>query len=321
MRKVFLCLLIILMAVSSAMAEEYTVPASFATIQAAIDSPSVLAGDKIIVGPGEHAGALVTKAVEIKGEDGATIVSGPSHGSGMSQGFRIMVGGGGCSINHLKFTVDLAVMNGAAQNDVTVSHCTFISPVQAVSNWRGSRWEISNNEIIGLRCRNGGGIGILLGDYAATAAGVKDNIVSHNKIYGTLQNLAGELGGYNGSGIVLYADFRYGNAGADEISSNRVVKNKIGLVSDTPSLVDVVAIELTDSRDDITLSQQVIRENTVGFNDLRETALQLVLTPEALADCNTISRNLGENRGHGLHPKAFGPGGGMITVWPKVSDD
>ena len=98
--------------------------------------------------------------------------------------------------------------------------------------------------------------------------------------------------------------------GASDLAYNRVVKNKVTLLSDTPGTVDVVAIELTDTRDDVTASPYpVIYNNALGFNDLRGTALQIALTPLDLENHNNISRNLGENRGHGLHPSVFGPGG------------
>jgi hypothetical protein len=264
-----------------------------------------------VVGPGNFAGAFVTKSVEIKGIGGAVIDSGPAHSSGQFQGFRLMAGSAGTIISHLTFTVDLAIMNGGAVGNVTVSHCTFLDTVQAISNWRGNGWEISHNVITDLQTSCGGGIGIFIGDY--TGGVVEDNVVSHNKISGVLhvggwyEDPSQEQGGYAGSGIVLYADFRDGSAGAAEISKNRVVNNKVSLVSDTPGLVDVVAIELTDTRDDPT--KLVISGNAIGFNDMRGTTDQLVLTPEALSDVNSISRNLGKNRGQGLHPSLFGPGG------------
>ncbi|MDH4135826.1 MAG: hypothetical protein OEW09_03785 [Anaerolineae bacterium] len=309
----FVLVLLALLAVpSTAMAGKpgnvWHVPDDFATIQEAIDSTMVFGGDTILVGPGNHAGALVTKAVEIKGEDGAVIGSGPMHPAGLSQGFLLLAESDGTVISHLRFTVDLAIMNGAAVNDVTVTHCTFVNTIQGVSNWRGSGWEISHNEISDLRTRCGGGIGILVADFSG--GDVKYNVVSHNKITGVLHVATGDCGGYNGSGIVLYADFRWGGAGAKEISYNRVVKNKVSLVSDTPDVVDVVAIELTDSRDDDEADPYpVIFDNAIGFNDLRGTALQIDLTPDDLGNHNDISRNLGDNRGHGSHPSVFGPGG------------
>ena len=195
-------------------------------------------------------------------------------------------------------------MNGNAANEITVTQCSFNNTIQAISNWRGSGWEITHNVITNLRTRCGGGIGILVGDY--TGGIVTDNVISHNKISGTLNVSGGDCGGYNGSGIVLFADFRWGAGGAESIEFNRVVKNNIALTSNTPTLVNFAAIELTDTRDDNSLDP-VIVENGIGFNDLRGAAIQMVLTPDGLDNpTNDISRNFGENRGHGLHPSAFG---------------
>jgi len=286
----------------------WMVPDDFMTIQEAIDSPLVEDGDTILVGPGPASGAYVDKAIEIKGVGGAVIDSGPMHPAGLSMGFRLLAGSDGATISHLTFEVDLAIMNGGAVGDVTVSHCTFLDAIQAVSNWGGSGWEISHNEIIDLRTRNGGGIGILVAD--SSGGEVMDNVISHNTISGTLQVFEGDGGGYNGSGIVIYADFRWSRAGAEEISNNSVVKNKVGMASDTPDVVDIAAFELTDTRDDPDADPfPVIFDNAIGFNDFRGTALQIALTPEELGDCNDISRNLGDNRGQGSHPSVFGPGG------------
>jgi hypothetical protein len=221
-----------------ALSADWTVPGNFATIQLAIDDPLVNNGDRIfVVGPGSFAGASVTKAVEIKGIGGAVINSGPAHGSGLIQGFRMLAGSDGAIISHLTFKVDLAIMNGGGVDSVSVSHCTFLNTIQAVSNWRGSGWDISHNEIIDLRTRNGGGIGILIGDYLGGS--VSGNVVSHNNIEGALHLFSGEKGGYAGSGIVLYADFRSGGAGAKAITLNQVVKNKVSIASDNPLLVDI----------------------------------------------------------------------------------
>ncbi len=283
--------------------EVWHVPGDFTTIQAAIDSADVLAGDTIMVGPGSFAGALVTKSVEIKGEGDAVIDSGPPRGSWI-QGFRMLTGSAGATISHFTFTVDLGIMNGDGVKDVTVTQCTFENSVQAVSNWRGSGWEITHNNIHDLRCRNGGGIGILVADY--TGGIVADNLVAHNKITGTLHVDPIDQGGYSGTGIVLYADFRWNRDGAANIEFNRILKNTVAIVSDTPDVVDVYAFELTDTLNDPNLPP-VLSNNTVGFNDWRDTLNMdsgpVLLTPENLGDVNLISRNLGDNRGHDAHPQ------------------
>lgn len=277
--------------------------ADYGTIQEAVDN--AIDGDTIMVCPGSYDGVALSKSVEIKGTDGAVITGGPAHGSGLSQGFRMLAGSDGATISQLRFEVDLAIMNGDAVNNVTVSHNEFVNAVQAVSNWRGDYWTISHNTILDLSTRCGGGIGILIGDYSGSEA--NNNVVSHNDISGTLHVDPNDCGGYDGTGIVLYADYRWNRLGG-EILENQVTRNKIALESDTPAVVDVIAIELTDTRDDDQLTP-VITDNAVGFNDLRGTTTQLALTPENLDEVNNISRNLGDNRGHGSHPSVLGPGG------------
>ena len=274
------------------------VPGDYTSIEDAVGAAT--SGDVIVVGPGEYAGCLLTKQVTIVGCGKTIISSGPAHTSGLVQGFRLLVGSGGSTFMHLTFTVDLAIMNGASVDGVEVSRCTFLNTIQAVSNWGGSHWTITHNKITDLRTRNGGGIGILVGD--RFGGYVHDNLVAHNTITGTLFVWSEDGGGYDGTGIVLYADFRWGASGSSGIHDNTVKHNKVSLVSDTPDVVDVIGIELTDTRDDPELSP-IIYDNYVGFNDLRGTETQIALTPESLADVNYISRNLGGHRGHGLHPR------------------
>lgn len=294
---VLLLAMVVSAPVTAAPATVWHVPENFTTIQDAIDSDDVLAGDTILVGPGSHAGALVTKSVVIKGKGGAVIDDGPVYYDGLIFGFLLLEDSGGATISHLRFEVDFPIM-GSLVNNVTVKHCTLVDPIQGISNWGGSRWVISHNEILDMRTACGGGIGIFIGDWQAVEGGVNDNVVSHNEITGTLHVASDDCGGYDGAGIDLYADFRWGADGAEKITNNRVVHNKVSLTSDNPTVVDVAAIGLEDSREEA----GVIYDNVVGFNDLRGTELQIDLLPEELDEYNTISRNLGDNRGHGVVP-------------------
>lgn len=318
-RLLIICVAAVFMTVqgNTVQAVTWYVPEDFATIQLAIDDASVADGDKIVVQAGIYFGATVNKAVEIVGED-AVINDGPNTHSFLRGGFVFPGGGTGSGATIRGFTflcesqpgytddgkLDFPVFSRGA-NEVTVEHNLMVNSLQAITNWSGSGWEIAHNEIHDLQTLNGGGIGILVGDYQGGT--VEDNMISHNTITGTLNVWENDGGGYAGSGIVLYADFRSGKAGAYEIKNNIVIKNKVSLVSDTPDVVDVVAFELTDTRDNETLDS-VIFDNSIGFNDFRGTVLQIALTPEKLDECNDISRNLGENRGQGLHPSVFGAG-------------
>jgi hypothetical protein len=201
MKKIFVIILAFGLAISmanfksSASAAEWSVPGNFATIQDAIDDTSVNDGDKIMVGPGQHAGAIVKKAVEIKGEEGAVVNSGPLLTTyqpcgtivldiGFQFGFVGYPPGSGATISHIKFEgVAFPIFSRGADN-VTVTQCTMVNPIQGVTNWAGNGWEISHNVITDLRSANGGGIAIIVADHLGGT--VTDNIVSHNKISGTL---------------------------------------------------------------------------------------------------------------------------------------
>ena len=311
-----------LLVAAPAVADDWSVPGDFSTIQDAINSVNVNPGDRIFVGPGTFFGATVTKSVEIIGIGVAVIDDGPNTHSFLRAGFYFApdYSGNGAKIRGFIFQgaqqmdyvddayLDFGIFSRGA-DAVTVEHCGFLDCLQAISNWAGSGWNIRHNRFEGLWTLNGGGIAILVGDRFGGM--VTDNLISHNKIGGFLSTGPLEKGGYAGSGIVLYADFRYGQSGSAAIKSNRVVKNTIALTSFNPTLVDVVAIELTDTRGDPNaVPYPVIFDNAVGFNDVRGTVLTLVLIPEELEDCNYISRNLGitkSNRGQGLHPEVFGP--------------
>ena len=193
------------------------------------------------------------KAVEIRGTGDARIVPGPLHPSGRTYRLPDRRGGGrrrwrrghDCPAD-VHDEVDLPVFSRGA-NDVTVSHNLFLNPNQGVTNRGGSGWDISYNTFRDLRTDYGGGIAIVVADHLGRD--VQDNLVAHNNISGMLHVSATDCGGYVGTGIVLFADFRWGQLGAKSIAFNRVVKNSVALVSDNPELVDVVAFELTDTRE------------------------------------------------------------------------
>ncbi|NQU86994.1 MAG: hypothetical protein HQ541_14655 [Mariniphaga sp.] len=290
----------------------WNVPDDFATIQMAIDDPDVEDGAVIQVANGEHAGALVTKAVTIKGSGKTVINDGPLLTSYMPCGTIVLDcgffftgagAGSGASISNLTFDGVAFPVFSRGADDISVKKCTMLNPIQGVTNWAGNNWVIDHNVITDLRSANGGGIGVIIADNSGGI--VENNVVSHNKISGTLSVAECDGGNYAGSGIVLYADFRGSNTGAEEIKNNKVLYNKISLESDNPEVVDVVAFELTDSRNDAILDPQVLLDNKIGFNDFRGTTIQVALTPENLDEWNIISRNLGDNRGHGVHPSLF----------------
>lgn len=284
------------------------VPVDFATIQGAIDSEDVVDGDKIIVGPGEWFGAVVYKAVEIRGA-GAVIVDGPYFrtvkGRDLKQGFKIT--SGGVTISHFTFEVEFPVF-AAYIDDVTVEHNIVSGAIQGVTNWYGSGWVIRHNVMSDIWEWYGGGLAIFIGakvGYPAT-----DNLVAFNKITSGFP----EERDYSCTGICLMT---YGG----EIMGNKVVHNDVLITG-----FEAYAIGMTLSKYtplDIE-PQDVLYDNKIGFNDLRGSDVEIACTisnperdggylpddeaRELMEGCNLISRNLGDNRAYdGIPAREFRP--------------
>jgi hypothetical protein len=299
----------------------WNVPGNFATIKAAMDSEQVEDGSTILLAAGEHVGAYVTKSVTIKGEKDAVINSGPANEYGIQQGLVFIEGSEGARVSHIEFNVDLAILNGdssktngAPVDNVRIEHCTFNDTVQAITNRGGNGWKISHNTINNICIKAftvrtpsgtvkyyGGGLGIQIGDRNGGTS--NNNLISHNNIIGTLKVAEGDKGGYSRTGIWVLADFAGDRfQGATEITGNKIIKNKVQLVSSNPELVEIVAFGMTDSR---TLpDNEIIHDNVIGFNDFKGTVQQIVLSPEDLGESNHIARNNGEKRGKHRKKKA-----------------
>jgi hypothetical protein len=283
-----------LLLAAGAEAASWRVPGHFPTIQAAIDSPQVRDGDTLRVRAGRHAGATVTKALEIRAEGHAVVRSGPVLNALGEAGFLFPGEGKGSGASILGFVfedVAFPVFSRGA-DDVTVARNVLHRPVQGVSNWGGSGWEIAHNLVLGLRTACGGGIGMFAGDSRGGA--VSGNRIAHNDVRGAVFVPADDCGGYSASAVSLFADFRYGSAGASAVEHNRIAKNRVRLDSTRPELVPASGVALAELTvpDGQAPPERVIRTNAVVFNDLRGVDTPVALTPEDLADENRISRNL-----------------------------
>jgi len=281
------------------------VPDNFSTIQEAINSPSVLDGNTIIVGPGNFKGANVTKNVNIKGIGNTVINDGPYYGAfGYKIGFRFTTGSDGSTLSNLSFSTDFGVLSVgyATVKNVTITHCEFINSIAAINISNGSGWNIQQNNIIDVRTSlAAGGIGILIWLGDALGGTVQDNVISHNTISGTLHVAPDGGNWYIGCGIALGVESRTVYPEVKALTKNYVTHNSISLVSDNSSQIDVCAFSLFDLTYDIILGVSIF-DNSIAYNDFRGTINQILLMPEELEDHNYISRNLGDNRGHGLHP-------------------
>ena len=265
------------------------------TIQAGIDNASP--GNIVRVRKGTYFGAVVNKAVALEAEGRVIVNDGPFSHPGMFRAgflFNADHSGNGASIEGFDIVgavqaagddgkLDFGIFSRGA-NDVTVKKNTLTNFLQGITDWNGQRWTIEKNKITDLWTSCGGGIGILVGGFDGSA--ILDHVVRENDVNGTVQVSADDCGGYDGTGIVLYADFRGTRTGASSISGNSVEKNKASLVSNMPELVNANGIEVTvaDSTDPI------ITGNVIEKNHVKDTSGNGIAVSDGSSN-NTFDKN------------------------------
>lgn len=186
-------------------------------------------------------------------------------------------------------------------NNVTIEHNTMIDSLQAVTNWHGSNWVIRHNRIEGLWVLCGGGIGIIVASWNGTEA--NENLIAYNLIEA---DVSPDCAFYTTSGITIYSDTRWGDAGGP-IEGNFVIHNRSRVTGTWEGDPAADGFEITDggliTDDPFTGDGEAdVTGNTVAFNDFRGSSIEMLFYPEETEDNNTVSRNLGRNRGNGIVP-------------------
>ena len=284
----------------NAQAKTITVPDDYATIQEAINSAS--AGDRIMVRPGDYSGAIVDKAVEIKGKAGTRIVAGYNNGA---IAFWVTRDGSGAAISHLTIIGDNENLLRGVRCDgdnVTISHLNIQRVRWAIYIVNGDRCTVTHNTI--LLTRSDGtpsqpywSIGVGLAAHKLYDYDIKDNLVACNKILAEEYTLDNDGPCY---AIFLY---RFSTNDLGEVTRNKIVDNKA--LVDGP--VDR-ALRIADFWASLHPSDPItVIENMVGFNDFRGSTADITGLPTSVLELNLISRNLGDNRGNDTHeePPAY----------------
>ncbi|MBW2561579.1 MAG: right-handed parallel beta-helix repeat-containing protein, partial [Deltaproteobacteria bacterium] len=189
-----------------------------------------LAGTSTVnVAPGAYNGVEIDHGVTIQGAlwDDAIIVDGVPYSS-YTAGFLLHVGSDGTTISDLTILngVSLAVYSNGLINDVTISDLTIYKTVQGITNWGGSGWQITNNDIIDTVALNGGGIGICIGVRPNGSKMSSDNLIQGNSITSDAS-----AANYSCPDILLTMDLRYGRHvnldGTEELARNQILDNTL----------------------------------------------------------------------------------------------
>jgi hypothetical protein len=302
-------------------AENWHVPGDFDTVQQAIDSPSVVAGDKIFIGVGQWAGATVNKPVEIQGENGTIIISGPDV-TGVFGGLKLVNGSAGTKISHLQFEpVQIGIpgeiqvgIAGVGVADVTVTQCIFKKLGQGLLLFGAHGWKITHNEVYdpqyvyaatGAPIRGGCGMSLVNRDNSETSI---SNLIEHNKILGTVgwnvpEGKGTPSSGNVGIGILLMRQTPLlpPNDTPGEVSQNWINYNFVELVPG--EMLSAVGsktrgFSLTDRQPSTeTKPRPTINMNTIAFNDFRgcdySVGTNVKLEQHDVLGLNIFSRNLG----------------------------
>lgn len=289
--------------------------AAYTTIQAAVTAASP--GDTIAVCTGVYAGALMDKQVHLEARGNVVVNDGPNTHPFLRAGFLFPGGGSGngTTIKGFRFEgtpqsdyvddghLDLPIFSRGADN-VTVAQNVMVNSLQAITNWHGDGWTIQHNTIEGLWVLCGGGIGILIGSF--DSYGASNNLIAYNTIEA---DVSPDCDYYSTSGITIYSDTRWGRSGGP-ITDNRVLHNRsqvTGWWGDTPAGdgFEITDGGLLDTYPFTGDGNADVTGNTIAFNDFRGSSIEMLFLPDPDASYyNTVSRNLGDNRGHGPIPAA-----------------
>ena len=289
------------------------VPGDYPTIQAAVDAADP--GDTIRVGPGEFAGATITKPLELKGSGAATrIVSGVwfQGGAAFDTSFFIEPQASGTVISHF------VLVNGTephvfgvfarGTDHVTLSHLTILNPWQGITNNGGKFWTIMHNKIEGFPTGSTFATGIYM---PAAVSSLENNFVALNTI--DYSDGFGETS--DGILVVSYEDSWVGMSTGNTFVHNKITSSETGFTTASFG-ISLLFVDFTGG-----LSPLTLVDNVVSFNDCRgnNIPIDLYCWPEdpacvqALADNNVIVGNLGdvENRSGvsdpDINPRDFRP--------------
>jgi parallel beta-helix repeat protein len=179
-------------------------------------------------------------------------------------------------------------------NDVVIDSLTVNKPVQGITNWGGSNWQITNNEINETGAASGGGIAILVGGRPPDYSVAQGNLVKNN-----MMTPAATAPDFTCPAIAVSLDLRYGGyeamTGNEDVSYNQIVNNDItgtGLGSEVG--VEIGVIGVSDDPNKIANTLGLVHDNLVRNNIIENTdwgiyfytVTDLMVLGNEIVDCN-----------------------------------
>jgi hypothetical protein len=263
------------------------VPDDYPTIQAAIDA--AYPGDKIMVGPGDYAGAFINKSVELIGHGKKTrITSGAP--AFPNAGFYVQLDQGGpqdpgVSISNFTFECSmypsmsgmlagiimrpLNYTNGNKAYNVDINHNDFHEGFYGIYLLNAEQCEVSHNDFVNAETP------IMLW---AALTDSSNNLIAHNSIQSDVQGI--NIGAWRNAGIWLNA------IAGGIITNNQVIHNKI-IRTGGSSLNPAHALFLS------ALAGCDIANNYIEYNDFRGSENAIGANPSDLLNQNVLSHNHG----------------------------
>jgi nitrous oxidase accessory protein NosD len=276
MRITIQLILILALMSTPAYAANLFVPDQHPTIQAAVDAATP--GDRILVGPGFYAGAIIDKWVKISGEGDETVITDPYvTGPRFGNGFRIVAGADKTEISDLTIAISgpsemlltgIFVPSRNAPIKGVIRNVKIVGVNTAIQIRNSSGWVITGNTISDLREPPSWrfiDIGIWLN-------GTGNSLVANNTIE---SNVLGrpELVYV---GINLSASPTTGH-----VDNNKIVNNTVSVqATDALSTNEIELFQGGIECDDAVL--------ILGNKIITNQAAEILLTPPCLAEHNVI---------------------------------
>ncbi|HUM13290.1 MAG TPA: hypothetical protein VLT82_20245 [Myxococcaceae bacterium] len=287
----------------------FRVPQRYATIQAAADDASD--GDQIVVARGRFCGATITKRLDLRGKDGATIIGCETPATGAYRvgfllpdarasgtkirGFRF----DGRGVSNANLTPLGAGILARSADQVTVIDNDFQGTFQAVTNTDGSHWSVLFNRVehlTALTCDGGcaGGDAIVFQQRLVLDQRPKGNVAAFNHVQGDIPDGLNE---FSMTGVFVLGQERA-----------RVAANLFRIPHNPAAAAHGVGVLVSDQCCAAVVVSTSVKTDVL-FNDGRRSELVLRVDPDAQGGAGNLegARIFG-NRGQVDLPAGATPG-------------